>query len=117
MRYWNRSSSRARIPAPAHQLIFGEMLNQLVEVSPSILFWILDRRAKLRVSQAFPDHGHTRRGQVPARRAGREVSIPEIVVLVASTAFLRSYSEPRRTPADVHRVPMAVITLPRIISV
>ena len=116
MRYWNRNSSRARIPAPVHQPIFREMLDQLVEVSSSILFWILDRRAKLRVSQAFPDHRHTRRGQVPAWRAGREVSIPEIVVLVASTACLRSHSEPGRTPADVHRVPVAVIALPRIVS-
>lgn len=116
MRDRDRSSSRARIPAPHHQLIFREMFNQLIEVSAPVLFWILDRRAKLRVSQAFPDHGHARRWQVPAWRARRQVGIGKIVVLVASAAMYCGNSEADGTAADVHRVRVAVITLPWIIS-
>jgi hypothetical protein len=40
----------------------------------------------------------------------------QIVVLMASAAFLGGNSEALRSASDVHGVPVAVIALPRVIS-
>ena len=59
--HWDRGSTFAGVPSPHHQLIFREVLDQLVEVPVSVLLRVFDRPAKLCVSQALPDHGRAGR--------------------------------------------------------
>src|ERR1700734_1069601 len=87
MRYRNRSATLARIPSPHHELVFRKVLDQLTDVPVSILLWIFDRFAKLRVSETLPDHGHSRRRQAPARRSRRKMCAVKIMILMAGAAF------------------------------
>ena len=116
MRNRDRCSSLARIPSPHHQLIFGEVFDELIDVPSSILFRIFDRFAKLPVRQSFPNHRHARRRQVPTRRPRRKMCRAEVVILMAGAAFYRRHTEPHWPTPYVHGVPMRVISLSRIVT-
>ena len=110
------SSTLARIPGPRHQLVFGKVLDELIEVAVSVLLSVLDRFADLGIGQTLPDHWRARRRQAPVGCAGRQMRACEIVVLVTRTASFRRNSVTVWSPSYIHGVPMSVIALPRIIS-
>src|SRR5580693_1998865 len=110
------SSTLARIPGPRHQLVFGKVLDELIEIPVSVLLSILNRFANLRVGQSLPDHRCARRRQTPVGCARRQMRAREIMVLMARTAFFRRNPMTIRTSAHVHGVPMSVVALPRIVS-
>jgi len=113
VRHGNRSSTLARIPGPHHQLVFREVLNELIEVPVSVLLWILDRLANLRVRQPLPDHRRARRWQTPVGRARWQMSARKIMVLMTSAAFFRSHSVTLWTSPHIHGVLVSIIALPR----
>jgi hypothetical protein len=92
------------------------MLDDLLDTAMSILFRILEQLAELAISQPFPDHRRLGRGKAPIRRSRRHVHAREVMVLVTGAASNRIYSAPVRSPSDLHRVLMAVISLTRKIS-
>lgn len=116
VRYGDGSASLAGIPSPHHQLIFGEVLDELIEIPVAVLLWIFNGFTKLRVGEALPDHRHSRGRQTPAGSAGGKVRAREIVILMAGTAFFRSDSKAGGAAANVHGVRMPVIALAGKIS-
>jgi hypothetical protein len=73
VRDWHRGTVAAGVPAPQHQLVLGDVLDQRGHVAIAIEFAVLDHRAQLVGRQADPGHLVIRRRQLPVRCARRRV--------------------------------------------
>jgi hypothetical protein len=91
VRNWDGHSSFAWIPSPHHQFVFGEALDQLIEIPAAILLAIFNRFAELRVGQTLPDHRHVCRRQAPVRGTGWQVLAGKIVILMAGAASRKDF--------------------------
>jgi hypothetical protein len=110
-----RGTAVARIPSPEHQRR-RHVLDDLLDAAMSVLLRILEQLAELAVSQPFPDHGRLGRGKAPIRRSRRHMRSGQVMVLVTGAALNRIYSLPTGAAPDLHRMPMAVVSLTRKIS-
>src|ERR1700716_2738833 len=56
MRHRNGIPAFTRIPAPRHQFILRQVLDELIEVTVLVLLRVFNRTAKLPVAKALPNH-------------------------------------------------------------
>ena len=115
-RHRNRIPTFTRIPAPHHQFIFRQVLDQLIEVAVLVLLRFLNRTANLRVAKALPNHWRGWRRKSPIGRTGRHVRAREIMILMARAALFAGYPLPFGAPSHVHGVGMPVIPLSREVT-
>ena len=92
------------------------MLHDLRRRTTTVFSRILEQLTQLMVRQAFPDHRYLGRREVPVGSARGHVRSGKIVILVTGAAFDGTHSFSVRPAMNLHRVAMAVVTLPRKIS-
>jgi len=110
------SSTLTWAPGPCHQFVFGQVLDQLVEVPVPVLLRVLDRPANLRIGQTLPDHGSAGRRQAPVGSARRQMRARKVVVLMTGAALFRRNSVTAGAAPHVHRMRMTIVSLPREVS-
>src|SRR5260370_42710766 len=87
VRHRNGIPTFTRIPAPRHQFIFRQVLDQLIEVAVLVLLRVLNGTANLRVAKALPSHWRGWRRNSPIGRAQRQWRARGIMVLMARAAL------------------------------
>jgi hypothetical protein len=91
------------------------MLHNLLGRTMTVLLGIFEQFTELMVRQPFPDHRHRGSGQMPTGRSRGHVRAHEIVILMTAAASDGIYSM-SVSPANLHCVAMAVVTLARKVS-
>src|SRR5258708_21359027 len=82
-RHWRRRSARAGLPRPPHQLVAGDVRDQIGDAAPAVLTAVEQGAAQLGLAETHPSHGGRR--QMPMRRAGDSRHVV-VVVLMTGTA-------------------------------
>lgn len=92
------------------------MFQNSIHGSMAIARRIFKKFAQLAIAQAFPDHWFAGRWQMPIRRSRRHVLSRKIMVLMAGAASQTGDTLTVQTTANVHGMPMQVISLPGKVS-
>jgi len=92
------------------------VLDNSLRVATAVLTGVLEQFAELLIGQALPDHWHPRRRQVPVGSARGRVQSAEVMVLVTGAASHDAFSRAVQSAVNLHRVRMAVVSLPGIIA-
>jgi hypothetical protein len=115
LRKRNWGAAIAGMPSPEHKRGL-HVLDNPIDITSAVLFRVLQQFTELAICQSFPDHRHARRWKVPIRGAWRSVLPFDVEILVTDAALHRLEPLSSRAAADVHGVPMAIISLPRKVS-
>ena len=117
MAHRRRRATFTGIPTPHHELVGGNVLDDLRDGLAVVLFWIFYLPADLSGRAAFPDHRHVgRRRQMPVWRAGRHVQSGDIMLLMTGGALLSKLAFPIRSATDILNVYVSIVTLARKVT-
>src|SRR5262245_48160620 len=89
VRQWRLHAAIARLPAPQHQLVVRDVLQQLLQRLAAVSFGVLQLVGQLARALALEDQRHILPRQLPRRVAGRHVLAREVGVLVTVRALQR----------------------------
>jgi hypothetical protein len=92
------------------------MRDNLMNRSVPVPTGVLQQLTKLPVRQAFPDHRHVGRWQMPVGRSRRRMQSSRIVFLMTSAAYDRIRSASIGSAPDLQGMRMAVVSLPGKVS-
>src|SRR5580698_192693 len=109
-------ASFARIPAPANQIVRGNMLDDLRETAMAVLRRIFQLPAKLGGGFALNHHLHIGRRQRPFRIARRHVGARKIRNLMARAAFHPVNALAIRAALHILNVHVTILALQRRVA-